>query len=96
MVEPQMRYKSFSSDRRSQVGTLLETIQLPRGLKTYIMTVRQGLRNSGIEVWCNYADYKFLMPKKLTKLSLLFPGTLVLNSFLMPFAATPAYLQENE
>ena len=39
----------------SQRETSLEAMQLPRGLKTYTMAVTQGLWNSGLEVWCDYA-----------------------------------------
>ena len=64
-------------------------MQLPRWLKTYTMAVTQVLRNSGMKVWCAYAAYMVLMLEMLTKLSLWFLSSPLLNLFLMYFAATP-------
>ena len=55
-----------STDRRHQsyMGVSCPSkvpIQLPRGPKTYTMAVAQGLCNSGIEVWRDYAPYNFSM-----------------------------------
>lgn len=65
-------------------GTLLETMLLPRGLKTYTIAVTQGLCNTGIEFW---TAYRVIMIEMLTKLSLCILSTLVLNTFLMALAA---------
>ena len=77
--QPEMRWEKSLIEKHSQIegerGVLLETKQLPRGLKTYMMAVTQGLWNSGIEVWCDNAAYSVLMLEKLTKLGLCFCST---------------------